>query len=103
MCSYIEQTDLINFYSRKFSTFKYGYTLAINFKKIGLKEGDKFEAIAYIEQEQNSQMLFFTDILTSIVGEIKEEIHFFIYFIFILNNKFNICHKILYLMIVIMD
>ena len=73
ICSYIEKTDLANFYSRSFSTFKDGYTLAINFNKVGLTKGQKFEAIAYIEQESYSQMLFVTDILQGTVGEIKEE------------------------------
>ena len=73
ICSFVEKTDLANFYSRTFSTFKDGYTLAINFNKVGLTKGQKFEAIAYIEQEENSKMLFVTDILSATVGEIKEE------------------------------
>ena len=73
LCSFVDKTDLNDFYTRSFGTFKDGYTLAINFKKIGLTKGQKFEAIAYIEQEENSKMTFMTDILKGTVGEIKEE------------------------------
>ena len=74
LCSFFDKTDLSSFYSRTFNTNKDGYTLSINFNKVELKEGDKFEAIAYIEQNLYSQMSFVTDILQGTVGEIKEEV-----------------------------
>ena len=61
------------FYTKNFSTFTDGYSLPINFNKLSLKEGDEFEAIAFIEQDRFSQMTFATDLFTGTVGEIKQE------------------------------
>ena len=73
ICSFVYKKELDNVYSREFSTYTDGYSLPINFKKIGLEKGSKFEAIAYIEQEMSSQMSFATELLIDTVGEIKEE------------------------------
>ena len=73
LCSFFDKTDLSGFHSRTFNTFREDYTLTINFKKVGLTKGQKFEAIALIEQDLFSQMTFVTDVLQGTVGEIKEE------------------------------
>ena len=73
ICSFVYKKELDNIYFRNFSTYSDGYMLPINFKKIGLDKGQKFEAIAYIEQDIFTQMSFVTDLLTDTVGEIKEE------------------------------
>ena len=73
ICSFAFKEDLKDVYNRQFSTYSDGYTLPINFRKIGLNKGQKFEAIAYIEQEIFSQMSFATNLFTGTVGEIKEE------------------------------
>ena len=74
ICSLIDSKEILDsFYSKTFTTNADEYSLPINFKKINLREGDIFEAIAFIEQDNFSQMSFMTDLLTAIVGEIKEE------------------------------
>ena len=73
ICSFVYKKELDNIYSRTFSTYTDGYMLPINFKRIGLDKGQKFEAIAYIEQDMFAQMAFVTDLLTDTVGEIKQE------------------------------
>ena len=72
ICSFVVP-DITAPYSKTFSTYTDGYSLPINFKKIGLKKGQKFEAIAYAEQDRFNQMSFMSDLLTDTVGEIKEE------------------------------
>ena len=49
-------------------------SMQINFNKMGLKEGDKFEAIAYIEQESNAKMVFLSDVFNGEVGKIDIEV-----------------------------
>ena len=74
ICSLIDSKDFLDtFYTKTFSTFTDGYSLPINFNKLSLKQGDEFEAIAFIEQDRFSQMSFVTDLLTGTVGEIKQE------------------------------
>ena len=73
LCSFVDPKEPIAEYSRTFSTYTDGYSLPINFKKIGLSKGQKFEAIAYIEQDYFSHMSLMTNLLTDTVGEIKEE------------------------------
>ena len=72
ICSFVVP-DITAPYSKTFSTYTDGYSLPINFKKIGLTKGQKFEAIVYAEQERFYQMSFMSDLLTDTVGEIKEE------------------------------
>ena len=73
ICSFAFKKDLEGVYNRTISTYTDEYILPINFRKIGLKKDDKFDAIAYIEQELFSQMSFVTELYTGTVGEIKEE------------------------------
>ena len=73
ICSFINTEKPIAAYSRNFSTYSDGYVLPINFHKVGLKEGDGFQAIAYIEQDLFSKMSFVSNLLTGTVGKIKEE------------------------------
>ena len=74
LCSFVDSKDILdNYYTKTFTTFTDGYSLPINFYKLNLKKGDKFEAIAFIEQDRFSKMSFVTDLLTGTVGEIKEE------------------------------
>ena len=74
ICSIIDDKAFLDtFYTKNFSTFTDGYSLPINFNKLSLKEGDEFEAIAFIEQDRFSQMTFVTDLFTGTVGEIKQE------------------------------
>ena len=46
-------------------------SITINFNKIGLTAGQKFEALVFCEQEINSQMAFLYDIFTGTVGDVK--------------------------------
>jgi len=74
LCSFIDSKEILDsYYSYTFTTDTNEYTLPINFNKISLKEGDKFEAISFIEQDLYTKMLFVTNLLTGTVGEIKEE------------------------------
>jgi len=45
-------------------------SLQLNFNKAGIKPGEKFEAIVYIEQQEQSQMVFLSDIYKGTVSEI---------------------------------
>ena len=71
LCSFVETKTTIASYNQTFVSFSDKTTFSINFNKLGLKKGDKFEAIAFIEQESNSKMSFLTDLFTGIVGEIE--------------------------------
>ena len=46
----------------------------INFAKTSLKAGDKFEALIFVEQKLNAQMVFLSDIYVDTVGEIKTDV-----------------------------
>ena len=74
ICSFVNQKESIATYIKSYSTYSNEYELPINFKKLGLTKGQKFEAVAYIEQDLFSKMSFMTDILSGTVGEIKEEV-----------------------------
>ena len=71
LCSFIEVKNTIAEYNQTFSSFSQKTALNINFNKIGLTKGQTFEAIAFIEQESNTQLAFFTDIIRDTVGEIE--------------------------------
>ena len=74
LCSFIDSKEILDsYYSLTFSTDANEYILPINYNKLSLKEGNKFEAIAFIEQDLYTQMSFVTNLLTGTVGEIKEE------------------------------
>ena len=73
LCSFIEVKDTIAEYNQTFVSFSQKTTMTVNFNKIGLSKGETFEAIAFIEQESNSQMAFLTDIFTGTVGEIESK------------------------------
>ncbi|MBO6243522.1 MAG: hypothetical protein J6O41_03010, partial [Clostridia bacterium] len=74
LCSFIDSKEILDsYYSFTFTTDANEYILPINFNKIFLKEGEIFEAIAFIEQDLYTQMSFVTNLLTGIIGEIKEE------------------------------
>ena len=74
ICSLIDAKDTLDkYYSKTFTTYNDQYTLPINFLKVNLKKDDKFEAIAFIEQDSFTQMSFITNLLTGTVGEIKKE------------------------------
>ena len=46
-------------------------SIQINFAEIGLKAGDRFDAIVYIEQLMYSKMVFLSDVIQESVGEIS--------------------------------
>ena len=71
ICSFAEKKTTIATYNQTFVSFSDKTTFNINFNKIGLKKGDQFEAIAFIEQEPNSKLSFVTEVLTGTVGEIE--------------------------------
>ena len=71
LCSFIDGS--INFYNKTQESYSEKTTITINFSKVGLKAGDKFEALVYSEQQLNSKMSFLTEIITGTVGEIKIE------------------------------
>ena len=71
LCSFTESIEHLADYISTYISFNEKSTLNINFNKIDLKKGDIFEAIAFIEQQSNSQMVFLTDIFTGTVGEIE--------------------------------
>ena len=73
LCSFAELKETIAEYNQTYISFSDKTTVNVNFNKIGLKKGDEFEAIAFIEQEPNSQMAFLTKVFSGYVGEIKTE------------------------------
>ena len=48
-------------------------SIQLNFNKAGISPGQKFEAIVYIEQQENSQMAFLSSVYQGTVGEIDIE------------------------------
>ena len=72
LCSF---TDLktINFYNKTVESYNERTSITINFKKVGLKEGDEFEALVFSEQQLNSKMVFLSNIVTGKVGRIDEK------------------------------
>ena len=71
---YTELKETIAEYNKTYISFSDKTEVNINFNKIGLEKGERFEAIAFIEQEPNSQMSFLTELLIGTVGEIKSEV-----------------------------
>ena len=71
LCSFFEGS--ISFYNKTIQSFSQKTIITINFSKIGLSSGNKFEAMVLTEQENNSQMVFLSDIITSTVGDIKND------------------------------
>ena len=71
LCSFIEVKNTIALYNQTFASFSQKTTMNVNFNKIGLTKGQTFEAIAFIEQESNTQLAFVTGIFTGTVGEIE--------------------------------
>ena len=74
LCSFAEIKETIAEYNKTYISFSDKTEVNINFNKIGLEKGQGFEAIAFIEQEPNSQMSFLTELLIGTVGEIKSEV-----------------------------
>ena len=71
LCSFFDGS--IRFYNKTVHSFTEKTIITINFSKVGLNTGSKFEALVFTEQEYNSQMVFLSNIITDTVGEIKTE------------------------------
>ena len=77
LCSFVNvDIDSLAKYTKTVTTNNRIASLQINFTPVGLKAGDKFEAIVYVEQQENSQMAFLSEIFSGTVGDIDiETIH----------------------------
>ena len=73
LCSF---TDLksIEFYNKIVESYNEQTTITINFKKVGLEEGQEFEALVFTEQILNSKLVFLSKIITDKVGKIDEKL-----------------------------
>ena len=71
LCSFVDGS--LNFYNKTYESYSEQTSITINFSKVGLKAGEKFEALVFTEQQLNSKMVFLSDIITDTVGEIKKE------------------------------
>ena len=72
LCSFLEGKALSD-YNKTVESYSEKTSITINFNKIGLSAGQKFEALVYSEQQLNSRMSFLSEIFTGTVGEIKTE------------------------------
>ena len=72
LCSFTEAKQLAK-YNKTIESYNDKTSITINFSKIGLQTGQKFEAIVFSEQQLNSKMAFLSDVFTGEVGEIKTE------------------------------
>ena len=73
LCDFAERnrdTSLAS-YNKTVESYSDITSITINFNKVGLSAGQKFEALVFCEQEINSQMAFLYDIFTGIVGDVK--------------------------------
>ena len=70
LCDFVHyKMDDITKYHKTINSYGYG-SVQINFKTAELYEGDKFEAIVYIEQKSFTKMAFLSDVIQDYVGEI---------------------------------
>ena len=72
LCSFTEAKQIAA-YNKTVESYNTKTPITINFNKVGLKAGDTFEAIVYIEQLLNSKMVFLSEVFTGKVGEIKTD------------------------------
>ena len=95
LCSFAELKETIAEYNKTFISYSDKTTININFNKINLVKGNQFEAIAFIEQEANSQMAFLTELFTGTVGEIKTEVINEVSQVYDSDNDYIYLHKTL--------
>ena len=72
LCSFVDKKfeDLAPYYKTvEINNAFYAYT-QINFSKAKLNPGDKFDAIIYFEQLTKGKMVFLSDVIQNVVGEI---------------------------------
>ena len=70
LCS-IAQGEKIASYSKSIISYGETVSIPINFEKVGLTAGQKFEAIVYYEQKLETKMAFLSEVYSNTVGEIK--------------------------------
>ena len=71
LCTFVNTNiESLAIYSKSIISNNKITSLQLNFNKAGINPGEKFEAIVYIEQEEQSQMVFLSDIYKGIVGNI---------------------------------
>ena len=73
LCS-IAAGEQITSYSKSIISYAETASIPINFDKVGLTTGEKFEAIVYYEQKLQTKMAFLSEIFYGTVGEIKKEV-----------------------------
>jgi len=70
LCDFVTKDfDKLGLYHKSVTTIGVG-SIQINFNKIGLSAGQKFDAIVYIEQQMYSKMAFLSDVIQGTVGQI---------------------------------
>ena len=74
LCSIVENTDIASYYSKTVISYGATASISINFEKVGLTEGQNFEAIVYYEQKTLTKMAFLSSVFTDKVGKIKTDI-----------------------------
>ena len=77
LCSFVNvDINKLAIYTKSIISNDKVASLQINFDKAGIKVGEKFEAIVYIEQQYESQMAFLSDVFEGTAGQIDiETIH----------------------------
>ena len=77
LCSFVDvKIESLSLYTKSIISSNKVANIQINFNKTGILPGENFEAIAYIEQQTQSHMVFLSEIYEGTVGDIDiETIH----------------------------
>ena len=74
LCDFVNyDLDKMGIYHKTIVSDGYRGSIQINFQQVGLKAGDNFDAIIYMEQLMYSGMAFLSDVIQEKVGEIKSD------------------------------
>ena len=74
LCSFVDvDIESLSLYTKSIITKNTVANIQINFNKAGISPGEKFEAIVYVEQQTQSQMVFLSEIFEGTVGNIDIE------------------------------
>ena len=75
LCDFAERNrdTSLSSYNKTVESYSDIVSITINFNKVGLVAGQKFEALVFCEQQINSGMAFLYDIFTGTVGDVKTD------------------------------
>ena len=74
LCSFVGNYDSLAQYMKTEVSRARNTPIQLNFVKAGMKAGDTFEAIVYMEQQTRGKIVFLSKIFSGTVGEIKTDV-----------------------------